>query len=755
MDGICSTCTKDVIIPFVSAILGIAIPLLIGVIQRIDDKYSSTRMIKQFAKEKVVLFFITFLILTIIFLFLVPNMPLPSNRYEGWDYIKHGFPLLFSYGFCILSIISFFHLTYYVYLYNNPHLIQKHLINNLKDEETRKTWWEFYNYLHTTDNADALRLGYQTFKELCEGCQKKSFFYEVTFPADLYNGVLTINETLCSQQKKVVSIIDGKEILRPFFDDRYYSYISKSTFYTISICLSQQLYYKRSDWFLSYWGMAHHYFMSFLDSSYEGLWVEGAYKKITSDMVNKMLYERDRFVEFHITLGAMLLHQKEYALIKQVLYFTNTQPPRYLLIPNSLSEIIILFMKLISFPLGDFHHYREICFFSELRGNIKDESIIEGWVQTYLSLLIIRLYTLQSEYSYKPYLDIPRLPSQISEKKIWLQGFPILENKIQEIVKAQWLDEVLEEYVNTTKENVSKDILAKLKTIKIDIENSIKYQRRSQDIYSEEVDLFNKNLIVYVQHNIKPYIDLSLAFPLERSGMENEVGYDVAGLIKDIRPLDLFVKDKEVVNVNFRDVLANNFVDRFKSYYQNSFAIPSKIVYRIFSDDIFKAITLLNLNKDNHVLLGFGVDGRNLFGDISSSSENKYLLSDGLEFYSLPSTRSSHFSNCIVVIRKDDIPEVIIEEPGEDLIKKFHLKLIDDNSKIYTSIVKLNEEDDLRNEILQSSHENEDILLESVLVYAIMKAKIKWKSDCNIALIKILYQFQDSGDDNLNKITPF
>ena len=97
MDGICSTCTKDVIIPFVSAILGIAIPLLIGVIQRIDDKYSSTRMIKQFAKEKVVLFFITFLILTIIFLFLVPNMPLPSNRYEGWVYIKHGFPLLILY----------------------------------------------------------------------------------------------------------------------------------------------------------------------------------------------------------------------------------------------------------------------------------------------------------------------------------------------------------------------------------------------------------------------------------------------------------------------------------------------------------------------------------------------------------------------------------------------------------------------------------------------------------------------------------
>lgn len=36
--------SKEIIIPITAAILGIAVPLIIGVIQRIDDKYESTRI---------------------------------------------------------------------------------------------------------------------------------------------------------------------------------------------------------------------------------------------------------------------------------------------------------------------------------------------------------------------------------------------------------------------------------------------------------------------------------------------------------------------------------------------------------------------------------------------------------------------------------------------------------------------------------------------------------------------------------------
>lgn len=43
---------KDIIVPIATAILGVALPLLLGVIQRIDEKYESTRLMKQFINQK-------------------------------------------------------------------------------------------------------------------------------------------------------------------------------------------------------------------------------------------------------------------------------------------------------------------------------------------------------------------------------------------------------------------------------------------------------------------------------------------------------------------------------------------------------------------------------------------------------------------------------------------------------------------------------------------------------------------------------
>lgn len=48
---ICETCAKDLVLALAAAILGVAFPLLIGAIQRIDDKYGSTRLVGLFAKE--------------------------------------------------------------------------------------------------------------------------------------------------------------------------------------------------------------------------------------------------------------------------------------------------------------------------------------------------------------------------------------------------------------------------------------------------------------------------------------------------------------------------------------------------------------------------------------------------------------------------------------------------------------------------------------------------------------------------------
>lgn len=61
--------SKEIIIPITAAILGIAVPLLIGVIQRIDDKYESTRLIQLFMNERSTKHFLGLLAITIFLLF--------------------------------------------------------------------------------------------------------------------------------------------------------------------------------------------------------------------------------------------------------------------------------------------------------------------------------------------------------------------------------------------------------------------------------------------------------------------------------------------------------------------------------------------------------------------------------------------------------------------------------------------------------------------------------------------------------------
>ena len=70
---------KDIIIPIATAILGVALPLLLGVIQRIDEKYESTRLMKQFINERATKYFGGILVATILLLFYLLIAP-PNKK---------------------------------------------------------------------------------------------------------------------------------------------------------------------------------------------------------------------------------------------------------------------------------------------------------------------------------------------------------------------------------------------------------------------------------------------------------------------------------------------------------------------------------------------------------------------------------------------------------------------------------------------------------------------------------------------------
>ena len=142
--------SKEIIIPITAAILGIAVPLLIGVIQRIDDKYESTRLIQLFMNERSTKHFLGLLAITIFLLFY--QLVAPPNYFDFGvltKYIDYS-AIILATIFCVLLTFSIFMIFRLIYIYNVPEKLQKHLIK--RNDIPRNTERHGSNFLLPCSN---------------------------------------------------------------------------------------------------------------------------------------------------------------------------------------------------------------------------------------------------------------------------------------------------------------------------------------------------------------------------------------------------------------------------------------------------------------------------------------------------------------------------------------------------------------------------------------------------------------------------
>lgn len=98
---------KDIIIPIATAILGVALPLLLGVIQRIDEKYESTRLMKQFINERATKCFGGILVATILLLFYLLIAPPNKNDFGIFTEYVNNSAVIIATVACVLLCFSF------------------------------------------------------------------------------------------------------------------------------------------------------------------------------------------------------------------------------------------------------------------------------------------------------------------------------------------------------------------------------------------------------------------------------------------------------------------------------------------------------------------------------------------------------------------------------------------------------------------------------------------------------------------------
>nr|DAU81452.1 MAG TPA: putative membrane protein [Caudoviricetes sp.] len=415
----CSVCTKELIIPLVAAILGIALPMLVGIIQRIDDKYQSTRLIRLFVKERWTICFLVALFTSLVLLFYSLFAPTNNNDFGRFNsFIDNSLPFLLLIV-CLCLIVCLFVVCWLIYVYHDPIRLQERLLHSTISMEKRNAWLEFFVAMLKKNNTDVLRRGYQAFYEWGTDMQKGKTNQMVEYSFDFYDGIITINETLCEQNKKAITIANGSDFITILLDKMQGTIIAPKTFSVIWICLNQQLFYNRQEWVMNYWITAHQYYLFNLPKYYENqkeINLDGSPFLITQEQVQLRDLERKEFFDFHIALGGLLLYRKEYDLLKQIIYYSNSQPPQYVLIPGRFAEIYLLYMDLLScFPINN---YESKYPFLNLQAGIRNENIIKGWILKYLILLMLRLYTVVETYSTYNSFGLPGIPQKLMEKKV-------------------------------------------------------------------------------------------------------------------------------------------------------------------------------------------------------------------------------------------------------------------------------------------------------------------------------------------------
>jgi hypothetical protein len=748
----CSVCTKELIIPLVAAILGIALPMLVGIIQRIDDKYQSTRLIRLFVKERWTICFLVALFTSLVLLFYSLFAPTNNNDFGRFNsFIDNSLPFLLLIV-CLCLIVCLFVVCWLIYVYHDPIRLQERLLHSTISMEKRNAWLEFFVAMLKKNNTDVLRRGYQAFYEWGTDMQKGKTNQMVEYSFDFYDGIITINETLCEQNKKAITIANGSDFITILLDKMQGTIIAPKTFSVIWICLNQQLFYNRQEWVMNYWITAHQYYLFNLPKYYENqkeINLDGSPFLITQEQVQLRDLERKEFFDFHIALGGLLLYRKEYDLLKQIIYYSNSQPPQYVLIPGRFAEIYLLYMDLLScLPINN---YESKYPFLNLQAGIRNENIIKGWILKYLILLMLRLYTAVETYSTYNSFGLPGIPQKLMEKKGWLNNIPIIKQNLKDESIDEWSVHILPLEKSEIKSK-RKELMSLVNEIESELNKSMKHQIEEQPLSEDEILSFHEIVSTIVDKNMSQLGEL---FPATIDKNYND--YETAGRLREVEPSEIFSDEKTMSYVNFKESLSYRLIDGVRYNFLRTFLLQKRLKkYRVFAENIEESFQRLGYDKEKHIILGFHVNWLSIFKEgCCKVNDFLYKTSDGLELHNIQGDNSLDFINNIVIMDKQNLPGLYFLEPDQSVIDKYGLKCSDQKYKIYLSEIKLNTKSDLLTEVRNRGTHTEEELRKSVLVCGELNIHTRWKKNVPIVLIKVLYQYRDNGNDNLFEIKPF
>lgn len=717
------------------AILSIAYPILIDKISNIGQKYNSEYLPNVFDSEypdnKVVgkiSFFQLFLILTLLS-FVFQIFPIEPTEYFKGNIIVENSADILVFLLTLILTFTFFYWINKIMLYQSKasellqYLIKKY---NGKKQEQSKTYLlksinEFAIFAIEKQDPhlqepllDFYFKQFQSFREDYDPKVGPEYLF------DLYFITNEIIETSISNQNKKLKGLEHRASSGTWLIGESFKFakISKSTYVWLWRNLVTSSDHK--DLIVNYWSSASQYF----NYSLSGLTPEYDENGITNQPeIDKIKIERKRFLEFNYALGGLLYYKDVYNTLKYILSFSQSQPPSYPLLPQTMDEIFYWFdqfsneFKSRNEPIEYKYSFPEI-------DNLGISRNVSHNICLYISLLFVRQFTQQTIYVFQNFKIFHNLTNDLQELYSYNDRLPYFKNCIETILSHKALLDTLNYKID------KEEILSTFDGLDKKIKEKIDLTKLNASLSEEKIQTFYDSTTKIITGAFDEYKTIE---------NENDIENVDDSIITSINgELIIYSKssftDNDIPNINFDSVYSQHIANnKIKYFLPNSFLIARTDKYLIERKQLIDGFERIIKDIKDKIIVAIrlGYDSKKLI----SESKFKNILVE------IPST-NNHLSDTFFILDKKDLPKFESNNIAQKDIDKFNLTLLDETYQLYSNVIDINLPENIALKEEFSTNDEKDL---KVLILISFIRLIKWKKDRKITMLSLNSPYQERG----------
>jgi hypothetical protein len=747
----------DACIYTIIAVLGVAYPILLQVISRLDDKYSSVRAVGLFEEEPVRKWFERFLIGSVVAVLIWFSRHLvPTGAVTALGNMR-GMLVSLALALVYLTtcglLVFFFLLTRKTLTYYNAQKLSGYLqASYLKDREQE----QYFEVLSDVFLAAVVARNSPIIPELAaffsdQFAAERSRAGEeaVDYPPAYYQLTARSTEELAllgnRKSKSLVRLAAGGGWL---LGGHQHQLISERTYTALWHNLRIALDYEQEDMVYEYWRIAQQHFESGMKRLKPDYAQEGFSSRITNEpAIEARNEERTRFLEFNYVLGALVLYTGRRELLRRMFSYTTSQPPRYPLLPEHMTEIFTLFVTY--YQLGPTMPL-DIRYSFPNEAGLASESLINKWLFTYSAVLLLRQYTLGEYLVWDRPRAHPVLPESQPAKNNWLSALGLLRRYVtqvlqdEELLRSLQLDFITEAWCRQHRVEHPLDLLTA-----VEQELQAAYRRGADELAlsQDKVEQFYTDSGRITERAAEAV--LRFAIPEgTRAFLEARYLHGQQRIVDK----DDFSEEPEVHHFSFSDALAISVEGELKYGVAQIFAHNQTVTYRVRQQEIFAVLDKLGIGPD-HVIINLRLNLSHLATQAQATDwqPDTYRGSEVLDL------QAGSLTESLFIMRRAELPAMRLLPADPAIAAKYELREISQRHRLYASVLDAN---DLTGELAQEVQNGEfgdfkDGKLKSQALELIwLLLEFKWQQGAK--LVWLVAPHTDEGNwDDLAAVAPF